>query len=1153
MRQIFTTMTALLALLATATGVRAETVDNYSYDFNTSINTSDHAFRVATGWGHIVDAFTYENPYSGTQTKYQSYGYESTGGVTGGWLHVYGEEIGYTYGDIYHTSTDMIVTPKITGTASIYIKGQSTYYAPVAKFYKVTKQGNTYVAGEELTVDMSNVNTSTWTKVELPAMEGEYIGIHGSYIGLDDFAVNGTAELDLQKAMTVGNVKIADAAPVCNEENKFDVTITATVTNTGDMKLLSTDEGMTLSVIDADNAELKNVPVGKDLDKGATADVQISLTGLDYSATGKGFTLTVKENVTGTTATTGKISPVAYAPEMVLQNKYATAIKNGTVEDFGRINEAKTQSYKIENKGTAPLVITKVDVPRGFTTTLTPQTVAAKQTVDFDITLGTEVFGECGGSFMVTADDVDPVSMELRGLVLDPEKYLVDFEDFEYGKPIPGGIQIEGSDFKVESWDSSNGNKYVIRNSSSYSLDQFFTPLLEVAEGESLTFDVSARYSYSSKLQILYSADRTNWTEAKDFAYDDISTSGYYDLRNVSVSGIPAGKWFIAFKGKDIAVDNIYGFKRIVKDHDLAISAAAAPDKAMVNNEATFKVSLKNCQDKVEAADSYKSVLYVVETTDDGATYEKKDSVAGTAVEIGKSATVENTFVYTPHADGKLMAYAEFVFGKDTLKTDVMEVTVAKEKVSRSATLGDAKTTNSFAPLNLGGGYLSESEVVYTAERIKNLNAGDKVTGITLRGTKGSSDLTTRLRIYIENTEDETVDTQTKTLAGDTTKMQKVYDADYTFKKVGYTTTELLSVDFDTPFEYTGKNIRLRFCSEAESKTSTAYTSFEVDNTDQTHCLVRSVSYSYDSDISNYTEDEITAARYLPAATLQIYVEPATLYGTIADGEIGIGGVDVKLTSDNVEYYATTDKDGKFAVDIIQNERVYTPDFKVAGYIAPALETIDMTAGTTTVAYSVIKKEVMLKAGEWTTVVLPDVAKYPDGEYWQLKEYDEIENKVYFSEISDRKNLKENTPYVFKPAADVTLTNEDFTTDVEAGTAVAEPVRLVGTYSGKRLATTDDTVCMVVSSDKTFNAVGEAGDAMFATKAALFVPADKAETLEIVFGERIVDGISGVSSDNADSAGKVYTLDGRLVETGGNVKNLKSGVYIMGKKKVIQP
>ena len=703
----------------------------------------------------------------------------------------------------------------------------------------------------------------------------------------------------------------------------------------------------------------------------------------------------------------------------------------------------------------------------------------------------------------------------------------------------------------MESWDSSNGNKYVIRNSSSYSLDQFSTPLLEIAEGESLTFDISARYSYSSKLQILYSADRSNWTQAKEFAYDEISTSGYYDLRNVSVSGIPAGKWFIAFKGKDIAIDNIYGFKRIVKDHDVAISAAAAPDKAMVNNVATFTVSLKNCQDKVEAADSYGSMLYIVEMKDDGTTYEKKDSVAGTAVEIGKSATVDNTFEYTPHADGKLMAYAEFVFGKDTLKTDVMEVMVAKEKISRDATLGDAKTTNSFAPLNLGGGYLSESEVVYTAGRIKNLNAGDKVTGITLRGTKGSSDLTTHLRIYIENTEDEAVDTQTKTLAGDTAKMQKVYDADYTFKKVGYTATELLNVTFDTPFEYTGKNLRLRFYSEAESKTSTAYTSFEVDNTDQTHCLVRTVSYSYDSDISNYTEDEITAARYLPAATLQIYVEPATLYGTIADGEIGIEGIDVKLTSDNVEYYAKTDKDGKFAVDIIQNERVYTPDFKIDGYIAPALETIDMTGGTTTVAYNVIRKEIMLKAGEWTTVILPAVAKYPDGEYWQLKEYDAAGNKVYFCEISDKKDLKENTPYVFKPAADVTFTNEDFTTDVEAGTAVAEPVKLVGTYSGKRLAATEDTACMVISADKTFQAVGEAGDAMFATKAALYVPADKAKTLEIIFGERIVNGINGVSSDDAAGAGKIYTLDGRLVETGGNVKNLKSGVYIMGKKKVI--
>lgn len=61
-----------------------------------------------------------------------------------------------------------------------------------------------------------------------------------------------------------------------------------------------------------------------------------------------------------------------------------------------------------------------------------------------------------------------------------------------------------------------------------------------------------------------------------------------------------------------------------MKDHDVAISAAAAPDKAMVNNVATFKVSLKNCQDKVEAADSYSSMLYIVEMKEDGTIYEKR-------------------------------------------------------------------------------------------------------------------------------------------------------------------------------------------------------------------------------------------------------------------------------------------------------------------------------------------------------------------------------------------------------------------------------------------------------------------------------------------------------------------------------------------------
>lgn len=1136
------TFMAALAVGAGFGGAKAETVENYSFDFDTPVSTSDHSFKVASGWGHIVDAFTYENPYSGTQTKYQSYSYESTGGVSGGWLRFYGEEIGYTYGGIYHTSTDMIVTPKITGSSSIYLKGSSTYYDPVAKFYIITKEGNKLVAGDEITVDLSQVNSSTWTKVDLPDVDGKYIGIHGSYLGIDNFSVAGSAEIELQKGLSITSVEIEDKAPVCDAENKFGVSLKANLVNNGDVALEANDPDLSVSVKGADGAVLAKQPVGKDIAAGASASVDIKLDGLDYATTGKSFALTVEENITGTSATSPLVTPVGYAPEMALENKYGTLIASGTLQAFGRVNEAKTESYRIENKGTAPLVITEVIVPDGFTATLQPQTVAAKQAVDFDITLGVESFGEHAGDFIVRADGVDDATLPLSGTVLDPEKYFVDFENYEYGGKVPGGITMGDGYFQMASWDSGNGNKFVIRNNSSYNEDQFYTPLLEVAEGESLSFDVSARYQSSSKLAVLYSADRENWTEAKKFEYDEIKTSGYYELRTVKADGIPAGKWFVAFKGADVAIDNIYGCKRIQKAHDMAVEALSVPEKAMVNNAVTVKATLKNFLEKAEAADSYISRLYIA----------GNDSVSGTTVEIGAEAEADNTFSFTPHHAGTYELEAMFVFGSDTIRSEKAQLTVGEEKSERSAALGTANTTNSYAPLNLGGGYLSESETLYTADKISGLKQGDTVTGITLRGTKGTSDHTTWLRIYIENTDDADVDTKDKKLGGDTTAMLKVYDADYTFRKVGYTTGDVMQVDFKKPFVYTGKNIRLRMFSEAPSKSSTSYTNFEVDNTDQQHCIVRTVSYSYDYDSYDYTEDESVALRPLPVAQLNVYVEPATLSGRVSDGEVAIADAKITLRSGDVEYYGKTDAEGAFCIPVIQTDKTYQPVVEADGYVAPGLADCDMTGGSLTADYNLIRKQVELGADEWHTIILPLVGSYPEGEYWQMKEYDEDNNTLYFNKAEQ---LSANTPYVFKPAADVALTPDDYAADVEPGMEVVDGFTFIGTYSGKLLASDTEKACMTLAADRTFKAVPEEGGAMFTTAAALYVPAAKAETLQVVFGERIVDGVNGVSdaSGAASARQDVYSIDGRLIERNANPAALKKGVYIIGKKKVVVP
>ena len=61
----------------------AETVTNYTVDFNTRINTSDHAFKVASGWGHIVYSEEQEDWYGDTETVYTPYTYYTTSGVDG--------------------------------------------------------------------------------------------------------------------------------------------------------------------------------------------------------------------------------------------------------------------------------------------------------------------------------------------------------------------------------------------------------------------------------------------------------------------------------------------------------------------------------------------------------------------------------------------------------------------------------------------------------------------------------------------------------------------------------------------------------------------------------------------------------------------------------------------------------------------------------------------------------------------------------------------------------------------------------------------------------------------------------------------------------------------------------------------------------------
>ncbi len=83
---------AAAMFLASALPAGAEVVENYFYDFTKPIDSSDPAFAVASGWGHVVDSYE----YSGT-TYYQTYSVNAYSGKTKGALNIGNEEVGSTW------------------------------------------------------------------------------------------------------------------------------------------------------------------------------------------------------------------------------------------------------------------------------------------------------------------------------------------------------------------------------------------------------------------------------------------------------------------------------------------------------------------------------------------------------------------------------------------------------------------------------------------------------------------------------------------------------------------------------------------------------------------------------------------------------------------------------------------------------------------------------------------------------------------------------------------------------------------------------------------------------------------------------------------------------------------------------------------------
>lgn len=963
---------ALAGLIGVAQAQADQTFAPYAVDFNTSISTTNHDFKVASGWGHIVSYYTdeYYDDY------YAEYTYKATSGIDGSGALLCGAQT--NLGDGWGadgTTTDLLVTPLIKGKSSIYVK-KNKYSASIA-FYKVTKSGATYKKGSQLSVTIPTITDSTWTKIDIPAQSGAYIGIYGNNVLLDNFAAD-TAQIVETKALKLGanpNKVPSSSSLYCDSLNNFVAAFAVKVTNNGDVAFKPGDENYAIQLYNYSNKNkvLATVPISKPLAPGETITDTVSVT-LNYNDTlststynPKYFRIDLREMIGKTTTYGGWFEPTPYLPELYVRDA-SSMIESGKSIAFGMVTKPATQWVTLKNTGAAPLKISEFVVPEGFSVNLTaPLTIEAGATDTLFITLGTDKQGVLGGNLVIKNNAAD-FTLVVSGTVLDTTKQFITFED----RKMPDNWYIEPAADGYIWWkftDFTNGsNNFAYNGTVSYPT-KLESPLLKVGEGEKLSIDVAriGQSNTSGLLKVYYSTDRKDWKLVKTIKGADLS--GYYvqspssatgtqKFTSVIIDSIPAGNVYVAFEAGYLAIDNLYGFKEVAVDHDLIITKTDIPSKTSVNAENTAKATIQNILTNKQETDVTATLFVGGEAVATVA----NDTVAG-------GASKEFEFKYTLTEAGTYPAYVEFKTADGyTVTSDVDTVVVDPESATKEVVVGTTPklptSTSGVTPVNP---YYknSISESLYPAKELAaaGLKKGDKIASISYEGYAEKAGQSGMLKVYITNTPDS-IFGGAKALSTSPTKLTadslftKVYDATYTFSEVGSkdNTVKLLNITLDSAFTYTGEGLRIKV-SLAQDSYFRAYFLYDANTTTTT---AKAYTFGAQSDGTAVNAFTSFSAKYRPVVTLGVTVTPSVVSGKVtdADGE-AIAGATVVLTqvkeaaagaphkANEVKYSAVTAEDGTYSIQVLQPDATYTAVASAEGY-KPATVTIDTKNGNVT-------------------------------------------------------------------------------------------------------------------------------------------------------------------------------------------------------------
>jgi len=743
--------------------------------------------------------------------------------------------------------------------------------------------------------------------LEAPTM----VGIRMAYVGIDNFHAD-EADVVLHPGLTIASAQLNTKEPEVTPEGTYTLKFNFYVRNTGEVDLKPGDEGyevklyMKASEAATEDILLRTIPIDQALavnQQSSTTSFEVVLNYDDYPDT---YSYYFEEGISGTRYNVYYSStPVPYKADFKLTDNNSNEVKSGTTIDFGLVQGEQSKTYRIYNNGTAPLSLTGLDVEGDFAVEgITAETVVSpKSYVSFNIVAKGTQPGEQLEQITISSYEGGDYALIVKAFVAEEGKWFEPFNDSKVPVNMP---VVDGY------WYVSNGMLYQSSNMEG----RIQSPMITLAEGEAIMFEAmgyeSSYGSSSPMLNVYWSTDRNTWTKAAE-----LSTSSEADQWKLStttkkiftINGLPAGNIYLMFGDRYCYIDNIYGGTLVEIAHDMVAVSSNLPAEAMVNNTYNASVTLKNANTETEGAGSYKVRLY--------ADNQMVAETEGGDIEPGKQLAF--SLSYTPHKVGVQKMYVAFEAEDYVMKTAEVDVNVAEEQANQ-VQVGDFYANDNKTPLDINNNN-TESEAIYTAENLK-LAAGTKINKITWRGYSTSKDVTTDVQVWIENTEDVAVGSDMK----DVSTMTCIYDGQYTFRKQGGSNNrmDMLTVNLTEPFVYEGQSLRIHVRSMDND-----YTTVYFENTNITgQCLYRS---SYRT--TDFSQMSLNNGN-LPVVYLDVEKDPTTLSGnvTLADDASPVADQTVTLTSGNVLYEATTDAEGRYTMNVIQDQLTYQLRIEKEGY-----------------------------------------------------------------------------------------------------------------------------------------------------------------------------------------------------------------------------